>query len=261
VSPPRRPAAAWKTAGVPTPPLPLAPDGSSVIVPAYREEQRVAATVRAARALPHVDLVVVVDDGSDDGTAAAAAAAGAEVVRSPVNAGKAAAMERGADRVAELERRAGVSARPLMFLDADLEDTAAQAAPLLLPVRTGQADMTVARLPEQPGGGRGFVVRLARAGVGEATGWEPAQPLSGQRALTREAFDAARPLARGWGVEVGLSIDLMRLGFRVQEVEVDLRHRVTGGDWRAQVHRGRQFWGVWRALRRRGVGPRLPLPR
>ncbi|HUW17123.1 MAG TPA: glycosyltransferase, partial [Actinomycetes bacterium] len=204
---------------------------------------------------------VVVDDGSDDGTAAVAEGAGAVVVRSAANSGKAAAMERGADRVAELERAAGVAARPLVFLDADLEDTAGQAESLLDPVRSGEADMTVARLPLQPGGGRGFVVRLAQAGVGEATGWEPAQPLSGQRALTREAFDAARPLARGWGVEVGLSIDLMRLGYRVQEVEVDLRHRVTGGDWRAQVHRGRQFWGVWRALRRRGVGPRLPLPR
>jgi glycosyltransferase involved in cell wall biosynthesis len=231
------------------------------VVPAYREEQRIAATVRAALTLPGVDLVVVVDDGSDDGTAASAAGAGADVVRSATNGGKAAAMERGADRVAELERQAGTAPRPLVFLDADLEDSAARAGPLLRPIRSGEADMTVARLPDQPGGGRGFVVRLARAGVLEATGWSPAQPLSGQRALTRAAFEAGRPLAGGWGVEVGLSIDLLRQGFGVAEVEVDLRHRVTGSDWRAQVHRGRQFWGVWRALRRRGVGPRLPLPR
>ena len=36
---------------------------------------------------------------------------------------------------------------------------------------------------------------------------------------------------------------------------------LAGTDWRAQVHRGRQYLGVWRALRRRGVGPAVPVPR
>jgi hypothetical protein len=240
---------------------PLAPEGASVVIPAYNEERRVAATVAAARRLPGVDLVVVVDDGSADATAAVASQAGATVVRAEQNAGKAAAMERGADAVARAESAAGVGHRPLLFLDADLEGSALEAAPLLGPVLAGEADMTIATLPAQPGGGRGFVVRLASDGVAEASGWRPTQPLSGQRALTREAIEAARPLASGFGVEVGLSIDLLRAGFRVQEVPVDLRHRVTGTDWRAQVHRGRQFWAVWRALRARGVGPRLPIPR
>lgn len=232
-----------------------------MVIPAYREERRVAATVAAAAAIPHIDLVVVVDDGSDDATARVAEQAGALVVRAPVNAGKAAAMERGADAVAAAEARDGVGNRPLLFLDADLQESAAAAGPLLGPVLGGDADMTIATLPAQPGGGRGFVVRLATDGVREATGWAPSQPLSGQRALTRAAFQAARPLAHGFGVEVGLSIDLLRQGFRVVEVPVDLRHRVTGADWRAQLHRGRQFWAVWRALRRRGVGPVLPIPR
>jgi hypothetical protein len=247
---------------VPQPSEPaLSPDGASVVIPAYREEARVAATVAAAARIPHVDLVVVVDDGSDDATAEVAEAAGAVVVRAGANAGKAAAMERGADAVAAREQAAGLSPRPLLFLDADLADTALAAAPLLDPVRAGEADMTIATLPAQPGGGRGFVVRLARDGVRQATGWEPSQPLSGQRATTRAAFEAGRPLARGFGVEVGLTIDLLRAGFTVVEVPVDLRHRVTGTDWRAQRHRGRQFWAVWRALRSRGAGPVLPLPR
>ena len=37
----------------------------------------------------------------------------------------------------------------------------------------------------------GFVVRLARDGIREATGWDATQPLSGQRCLTREAYSAA----------------------------------------------------------------------
>jgi hypothetical protein len=71
------------------------------------------------------------------------------------------------------------------------------------------------------------------------------------RCLTREAFEAARPLARGWGVETGLTIDLLTAGFRVQEVPCELHHRVTGKDWHAQVHRAKQYRDVWLALARR----------
>lgn len=233
----------------------------AVIIPAFEEEERVGATVGATLELPGVDLVVVVDDGSADGTSRAAEGAGARVVRAPVNRGKAAAMELGAALVADLERAAQAVPRPLLFLDADLEHSASAAAPLLDAVREGGADVAIATLPAQPGGGHGFVVNLARSGIAEATGWRATQPLSGQRALTRAAFDAALPLARGFGVEVGMTIDLLRQGFSVVEVPVELRHRVTGRDLRAQRHRARQYWAVWRALRARGVGPAVPLPR
>jgi len=234
--------------------------GASVVIPAYNEAERIEATVRAAAQIDSVDVVVVVDDGSGDETSTKAQTAGAHVVRAGRNAGKAAALRLGADAVARLERRAGVTPRPMLFLDADLRETASVAGVLLAPLRDGEADMTIATLPAQPGGGRGLVVGLAREGIEEATGFSARQPLSGQRALTRAAFDAALPLADGFGVEVGLTIDLLRAGFRVLEVPVPLHHRVTGKDWRAQVHRGRQFYAVWRALRERGVGPAFPLP-
>lgn len=236
-------------------------EGVAVVVPAKDEERRIAATSRAAAAIEGVDLVVVVDDGSADGTAVAAGGAGAVVVRHARNRGKAAAMETGATAVAAVEARERRRVpRALLFLDADLEDTARDAAPLAVPVLAGAADMTIAVLPQQrsAGGGRGLVVRLARAGVVRATGWAPTQPLSGQRCLTRTAFEAALPLAAGFGVETGLTIDLLRAGFRVQEVEVPFHHRVTGRDWRAQVHRGRQWAHVARALAARRA---LPLPR
>jgi glycosyltransferase involved in cell wall biosynthesis len=240
----------------------LSPAGASVVVPAYNEEDRVAATVRAAAAIPGVDLVVVVDDGSSDATAAVAGEAGAVVIRRAANRGKASALELGAAEVASRETGAAVSGRPLLFLDADLEATASAGAVLLDAVRSGSADMAIGVLPPQEtsGGGHGFVVRLAREGIREATGWEPTQPLSGQRCLTREAYDAALPLASGWGIEVGLTIDLIREGLGVVEVPATFHHRVSGSGVRAQVHRGRQYLGVWRALRARGVGPRFPVP-
>jgi hypothetical protein len=118
--------------------------------------------------------------------------------------------------------------------------------------------MTIAVLPAQQtsGGGHGFVVRLARNGIERRTGWKSAQPLSGMRCLSRSAFEAASPLARGWGVEVGLTIDVLGAGLRVLEVPCDLHHRVTGSDWRGQVHRAKQYRDVWFALASRRLGRR-----
>ena len=228
--------------------------GVAVVIPAKDESVRVATTVRAAARIPGVDLVVVVDDGSTDRTAEAARAAGARVIAHPRNRGKAAAMESGAAAVAAADDPR--DPRLLLFLDADLEDSATAAAALVPPVRDGEAEMSIAILPVQrtAGGGHGFVVRAARSGITRATGFSPTQPLSGQRCLTRSAFEAARPLASGFGVETALTIDLLRAGLRVREVECDLHHRVTGKDLRGQLHRLKQYVHVQRALLQRRKG-------
>ena len=235
---------------------------TAVVISAYGEARRIGATVDGARSLPGVDLVVVVDDGSRDegATSRIAKEHGAIVVRHPRNRGKGAAMETGASTVAALEAREGRAvARFLLFLDADLEGSAAAAEPLMEPIRAGRAGMTIAILPPQAaaGGGHGFVVRLARDGIRRAVGFEATQPLSGQRCLTRGAFEAALPLAYGFGVETGLSIDVLRAGIKVLEVEADFHHRVTGTDLAAQLHRGRQYRDVALALAARSVPANL----
>lgn len=221
-----------------------------MVIPAYNEADRAGATVAAAATLPDVDVVVVVDDGSRDGTASAAGQAGALVLRHARNRGKAAAMDSGAEAVRLLDQREPRGApRHLLFLDADLGSSAAEAGPLIAPVARGEADVTIAVFTSRVRlGGHGFVVGLSAAGIRRATGWTPAQPLNGQRCLTRAAFDAARPLARGFGVETAMTIDLKRKGLRITEVEVPLAHRATGTDARAQLHRARQFADVAWAL-------------
>ncbi|MFI5710490.1 glycosyltransferase family 2 protein [Kribbella sp. NPDC051620] len=239
---------------------PVEPTLGSVacVIPAKDEVERIAATVDAVRKIAGVDLVVVVDDGSTDGTAEAAERAGATVVRHPRNRGKAAAMETGAAAVAKQD---GPQPRHLLFLDADLADSATGAEPLIEPVLAGRADMTIGTLPAQlrpdgsKPGGHGFVVRLARAGIAQATGWSPEQPLSGQRCLTRVAFEAALPLAPGFGVEAALSIDLGRKGFRILEIPIDVRHRPSGKDLHGQLHRARQYLHLRRALSARNAIP------
>jgi len=222
----------------------------AVVIPACNEADRIAATVTAAFTLPGVDVVLVASDGSTDDTVSAARRAGATVWRTGRNRGKAAAMMAGAAAVRGMdERDRPGDPRHLLFLDADLGATAAAAGPLIEPVSAGDADMTIAVFKNRvKQGGHGFVVRLSGAGIRRATGWAPAQPLNGQRCLTRAAFDAARPLARGFGVETAMTIDLKRKGLRVMEVEVDMAHRATGTDLAAQLHRARQFADVARAL-------------
>lgn len=233
----------------------MSPLSVAAVIPAKDEADRIAATVRAVRGIEGVDLVVVVDDGSSDATARLAREAGAEVVRHARNRGKAAAMTTGAAHVARHEQGEGRTSptsprRPLLFVDGDLEASAANLGVLVPPVAEGRADMTIATLPPQKtaGGGRGFVVRLARGGIEHLTGFRAVQPLSGMRCISRQAFDAATPLARGWGVEVGLTVDVLLAGLRVVEVPCELHHRVSGSDWRGQVHRAKQYRDVAIAL-------------
>ncbi|MGO3813652.1 MAG: glycosyltransferase, partial [Cellulosimicrobium funkei] len=140
-------------------PRPVAGDGRTgravrqrvaVIIPAKDESRRIAATVRAAKAIPHVDLVLVVDDGSEDDTQHVAREAGAVVVRHSHNRGKAAAMETGAAVVA-MRDAADRPPRLLLFIDGDLGETAVNTAPLVAPVLDGYADVAIALLPPQAG--------------------------------------------------------------------------------------------------------------
>lgn len=218
-----------------------------VLIPAYNEADRIAETVRAACALPGVSEVIVIDDGSTDGTFEKAQQAGAgRVIRMERNGGKGAALAAGI---------AAADAEILLLLDADLGATAAAAAPLLEPVMEGRVDMTIAMLPSVEGsGGLGFAMGLARWGIRKYTGTVMKAPLSGQRAIRKEIIEKMGGFDHGFGVETGLTIDAIRMGYRVEEVPVDLSHRSTGKNLRGFLHRGRQFRDIARALVVRAVG-------
>ena len=108
----------------------------SVVVPAYREADRIAATiVRLRRALARVSVeLVVADDGSGDGTAEEARRAGADlVVALPAHRGKGAAVRAGA---------MAAHGRVIAFVDADLAYSPDQILTLLQAVEAG-ADAAV----------------------------------------------------------------------------------------------------------------------
>jgi glycosyltransferase involved in cell wall biosynthesis len=214
----------------------------AVLIPAYNEAASIEATVRASLSVPGVTRVVVVDDGSDDDTDQAAEYAGAKVVRLMGNAGKGGALEAGAMRVE--------NADIVVLLDGDLGATASQAALLLEPLLSGEADMSIATFPPPTGkAGFGLVKRLAAWGIRKYGGdFDASAPLSGQRAMTRECMATVRPFSAGYGVEVGLTVRALRAGFRIVEVPTTMTHAATGRDLAGFVHRGRQFTHVCFAL-------------
>lgn len=218
----------------------------SVIIPAYNEAERIVDTLQALQAaLDGVESeILVVDDGSRDRTGALAEACGARVLKMGRNRGKGAALVRGFS-----ESRGDL----LLMLDADLAASAAEAPKLLTPIREGRADMTVATFPKVEGhrGGFGLVMRLARWGLKRAGAPPMRAPLSGQRAMTRAAWEKIARLDPGFGIEMGLNLDAARARLRLVEVETAMSHRLTGRSLAGFRHRARQFRDVAGAIFRR----------
>lgn len=217
-------------------------NGLSVIIPAFNEADRIGQTVGAAWRLPGAAEVIVVDDGSADETATRAQAAGAAVVRQPHNRGKGRSLCVGAEQA---------RGRLLAFLDADVGASAAWMARVIEPVAGGEADMAIARFSRGAARRNGFGLAkgLAGWGIRRLTGLELESPLSGQRALKREVWQAvAGRLAGDFGVEVALTVAAARAGFRIVEVPAPMQHRVTRLDARGVWHRARQFSQIGRAL-------------
>jgi hypothetical protein len=218
------------------------------LVAAKNRADTVGTTAAALVALPRVESVVVVDDGSTDDTATVAAAAGAKVIRLPCNVGKGGAVA------------AGVAATPhadvYLLVDADVGPTAAGTDTLLRPVLDGDADMSVAVLPGAGRrGGFGLVRTLAGAGIARACGFRARAPLSGQRAVTAGLLRGV-DLAPRFGLETALTIDAVRAGARVIEIDVALEHRHTGRTLAGFAHRAGQGRDIVMALAPRLVGAR-----
>jgi hypothetical protein len=214
------------------------------LVAAHEESARIAATVSALHGL--ADEVVVVDDGSSDATSSAALVAGATVLRASRRRGKGRALEESLERLP--------AAAVWLLVDGDLEGTASRLAPLVEAVREGRADVAIAAFPQLGGGGFGMVKRTATRLIRAACGFDAREPLSGQRALTAAALATVRPLAPGFGVEVGMTIDAVRAGLRVIEIPIEgLSHRPTGRGARGFAHRARQGADILAAVATRMV--------
>ncbi len=195
---------------------PAGPQHVAVVIAARNQRSVLAATVRACRAIPGVDLVVVVDDGSDDDTGSVARLGGAAVVRHSVPRGLASALETGV-KVVAMRDRADWPTRNILFLEPDLGDSAVEATPLVEAVGSGQASCAIG----VPPGAKFPSPRKARAAAREIKrrlGEWPADASATNRCITREALTRIMPFHGGSAVYVAMTLDLIALGFKVIEI-------------------------------------------
>jgi glucosyl-3-phosphoglycerate synthase len=205
----------------------------SVCIPARDEGSTVGSVVRAV-VQPFlaghggnglVDEVIVLDDGSADDTAAQATDAGATVVAGPGGGGG-----KGQAMAAALEASSGDL---VVYLDADVANTTpAFVTGLLGPLLTTDDVALVKGYYTRPlhgaptGGGR--VTELVARPVLELLFSELAwvrQPLAGETAAHRWVFEKTG-FADGYGVELGLLIDVARHIGPEALAQVDLGERI-----------------------------------
>lgn len=200
----------------------------SVCIPARNEAATVGAVVGAVRrslvaevgGVDLVDEVLVVDDGSTDGTAQAAGAAGATVVTSGAPHGKGRAMRTG------LHHARGDL---LVFLDADVTGLDEHFVTRLLgPLLTSEGIALVKGFYRRPyrgdpsGGGR--VTELVAKPLLEVLFPDLVgvhQPLAGETAARRHILEEVE-FEPGYGVEIGLLVDVARIWGPAAVAQVDL---------------------------------------
>jgi glycosyltransferase involved in cell wall biosynthesis len=223
------------------------PSDTFVIVTVHNEAERIGATLAAlAQAFPGARLWVA-DDGSTDATAELARQGGATVVGTGRVIGKGGAATLAA-REALASDRDGSDGAPICILcDGDLGESARSLVALGEAVHRGEADIAVAVFAKRVGGGVGLAVGFARWAIRRRCGLHALAPISGQRALSARALQAVLPFAHGFGMEVGMTIDAVRAGQRVTEIELDLAHRATGRTPAGFAHRARQLRDFIRA--------------
>lgn len=245
----------------------------SLCIPARDEASTIGPIVAAVRRalvedLALIDQIVVADDGSTDGTAEQARSAGAEVVT--VATARPAVDERTGKGEAMWKSLAVSSGDLVVWVDGDLDQfdprwPARLVAPLVSDPDISLVKGCYRRLSSNPSTGGGRVTELvARPALAML---HPrlaviAQPLGGEYAARRTSLMEV-PFAGGYGVDLGLLIDICeRDGFE-SIAQVDLGER---------RHRNRPLEELsiqaaevlHVALRRAGVAveapPTLPIP-
>lgn len=212
-------------------------DELAVIVAARDEADRIGETLAALRRVFPTAALWVADDASTDSTAEVAMAAGAQVVSRGRPHGKGGNMGAAAEAVLS-----GEPAPQLILLcDGDLGASAAGLTPLVDAVKRGECDLAVAAFSRRVGGGFGVALGFARWVIRRRCGLATSAPISGQRAMGVDVLRAVLPFAPGYGMEVGMTIDAARAGYRLREYELDLSHRATGRSFGGFAHRGRQL--------------------
>ena len=221
----------------------------AVVVPAKDEGETIGALLDGISnvSVPgHTLHPIVVDDGSTAATAAIARGRGAEVVAHPENRGLGAAVRTG------LRAAVASGAVAVAYLDADLEYAPGDIPKLLEPVLSGRADYVLGS--RFRGGVRGMRV-YRRVGnyaftalLVLLTGAKITDGQTGMRAFSREAADRAE-IVHDYNYAQVLTLDLLRKGFRLEEVPIRYRVREHGESFIRWNYPPKVLPAIWREMR------------
>jgi glucosyl-3-phosphoglycerate synthase len=190
----------------------------SVCIPARDEEATIAEIVATIRGelveqVPLVDEILVLDDGSLDSTALAAGRAGARVCAVDEILP---ALPRGSGKGNALWKSLFVAEGGIVcFLDADVRSFGSHFVSRLLEPLITRSEVGMVKgfyrrpLYGEPDGGGRVTELMARPLLSRLFPHLAhfVQPLSGEYAARREVLEAV-PFVEGWGVEVGLLVDV-----------------------------------------------------
>ncbi len=179
----------------------------TVIIPALNEEKTVASVVKLAVNTPGVTEVIVVDDKSLDNTVEEAKKAGATVITS-TKLGKGASMKDGVLCAGN---------EVLVFLDADITTYPEDVITLLAsPLLEDKADFCKSYFSRQAGRVTELVAKpLLSILYPDFPSY--VQPLSGMIA-GRKSLLRKTDFEEGYGVDIGILIDMYQSGARINEV-------------------------------------------
>lgn len=187
----------------------------SVVFPSKNRERYVKKAVRAAFKAKHVREVIIVDGGSTDNTVDIALKENAKVIvqSNLVYPGKGVAMRDGAYLS---------SGDIIVFVDIDIANLTPQFIErLYAPIMIGEAEFVKGYFGRVAGRVTELVAKpLLRMFYPELAEFK--QPLSGEIAGLREVFHKVE-FENGWGVDVGLLIDLYKMGIKIVEVDLGFK--------------------------------------
>jgi len=219
----------------------------SLVIPAFNEEKNIGQTLKYLKKILAKQNfnyeIIVVDDGSEDNTYKISKKLKVKVIKLKKNYGKGKALQIGMQKA---------KGNILVMLDADLKESVGEIIKLIKPVQENKCDLAIAKFKNAGiSGGFGILKNFAKWAVKILGGQYIEFPLSGQRAFKKEVFTKIKKFEKGYGIETAFTIDALRAGFKILEVDTNFKQRTFGKSLKGFLHRGKQFWEIGKVIARR----------
>ena len=199
----------------------------SIIIPAFDEERTISNVIsellRIKNRIPSMEIIVV-DDGSTDRTALIASQfSSVRLIKHEMNMGKGSALQTGFK---------AAQGKVIIIQDADMEYFPGEIPHIIDPILAGKADVVFgSRFRSKPNGmslahflGNIILSMVARILYSENV----TDVMTGYKAFSNQVLKSVDIKEKGFLVEVELAGQILKNGWRFQEVPIDYMYRQEG---------------------------------